>query len=128
MAKHGQRGGRVDGDHTLPYVSKRMARELAAEPLPSDRQRTLIDKKQMPGPPFAAHQPSAAKAAAVPPPPPPPAPPAAHAYGPPAKPPRQVEAPTESDLVSHDFGKRYRLGKPLGSGAMGEVLVTRDLR
>jgi tRNA A-37 threonylcarbamoyl transferase component Bud32 len=128
MAKQGQRGGSVEGDVTIPLIVSRMR---TPEPIVSDRQRTLIDKKQAPAPPFAAHQPSAARPAALAPPHPPavpPPPPAAHGYRPPVKPPRQVEAPTESDLVSHDFGKRYRLGKPLGQGAMGEVLVTRDLR
>jgi serine/threonine-protein kinase len=88
-----------------------------------DRQRTLIDKKQAHS--AAAPAPGAPNAARPPVPPPPPR---AQPYRLPAKPPKQVEAATDTDLVSHEFQKRYRIGKPLGQGAMGEVMVTHDTR
>jgi serine/threonine-protein kinase len=47
---------------------------------------------------------------------------------PPPKPPRQVQTVPEGGLVNDDFKNRYRMGKPLGQGAMGEVVVTRDMR
>jgi serine/threonine-protein kinase len=32
------------------------------------------------------------------------------------------------DLARHDFAHRYRAGRKLGEGSMGEVIVTRDMR
>jgi tRNA A-37 threonylcarbamoyl transferase component Bud32 len=125
MANQGQRGGSVDNDLTLPFAPSRMSHErIPPEPVAPDRQRTLIDKKQAAPVAAAAHQASSLRPAAVPPPPPP----GRAGYRPHEKPPKQVETTTETELVGHDFIKRYRLGKPLGQGAMGEVVVTRDQR
>lgn len=101
MAKQGTSGGGVD-----PEAPTRFG---------PHQQATLIDRKssaRVPAPSLAS---------------PPPPPPVA-GYRSPAMPPKPVEAAGETQLVSDEFGKRYRMGKPLGQGAMGEVVVTRDLR
>jgi serine/threonine-protein kinase len=103
MAKQGTRGGGVD-----PEATTRLG---------PDQHPTLIDRK--PG----SRTPATGQAAlAIPSPPPPP--PDAVAQRQQVRP---VDA-TETQLVSDAFGTRYRMGKPLGQGAMGEVVVTRDLR
>ncbi|HEX6245276.1 MAG TPA: protein kinase [Polyangiales bacterium] len=104
MAKQGTRGGGVDPE--------------AATGFGPDQQATLLDRKLSPrnsGFPTALASPS-----------PPPPPPEALAPQRPSMP--QVDPASDTAPFNDSFPQRYRMGKPLGQGAMGEVVVTRDLR